>query len=160
MGALLFAAWDSTRRPAGESAAATCSCEQERLRNGWCEACRIGYVAATEIRSKELYDTLDAHGHDVDVAGLACSDCRDAARADGFCGTHGRGFVGGRAYLSRLAYHLARGETEAVQDELALVARAVETAARCELCAAAMVLDGTCPACRLTYRNGQASPVR
>ena len=120
----------------------------------------VGYVAGREIRSRELHDALDAHGHDVDVATLPCASCRAAAREDGFCATHGRGFVGGRAYLSPLAYHLARGEREAVQGELALLAEALRTVERCELCAAAMVIDGTCPRCRLSYQAGRPSPMR
>jgi len=91
-----------------------------------------------------------------ELAALDCAECRTAAGSDGFCARHGRGFVGGRAYLSRLAYHLARGEPEAVQAELRVVERAIAESARCELCAAAMVLDGTCPVCRISYREGTA----
>jgi hypothetical protein len=160
MALLLLAAWGSLgpgRRPA---TAPACTCALERARNGWCEACVVGYVAEQPIRSKTLYDALDAHGHDVDLSSFACADCRAAADADGYCERHERGFVGGRAYLSRLAYHLARGQPEAVQAELRLVALAVETTERCELCAAALVIDGDCPACRLSYRDGQARPLR
>ena len=162
MGFLLLCAWATTaRRQAREAAiASVCTCALERQRNGWCTVCRVGYVADTPIHSKALYDTLDAHGHDVDVAGLACASCRAAARSDGFCVEHARGFVGGRAYLSRLAYHLARGEREKVQSELGLLALAVQTVEHCELCAAAMVLDGTCPKCRLSYQGGRPSPMR
>lgn len=162
MGVLLYAAWSTDAvRPVRELAEAThCTCALERQRNGWCESCRIGYVAEASIRSKELYDALDAHGHDIDVAGLACPECRTAAAADGYCARHARGFVDQRAYLSRLAFHLARGEPDAIQDELRLLSRAVETAERCGLCAAALVLDGTCPKCRLSYEGGRASPMR
>jgi len=162
MGAALFAAWSSIERheTRGAAVASACTCALERQRSGWCAACGVGYVAAREIRSKALYDALDAHGHDVDVPGLACSSCREAARTDGYCATHGRGFVGGRAYLSRLAYHVARGEPEKIERELVLLEKALETLERCELCAAAMVLDGTCPKCRLSYSNGSASAAR
>lgn len=159
--ALLYAAWASGGIPADrEAPLAACSCELERQRSGWCVACGVGYVAEVSIRSRALYDALDAHGHDVDVPGLACAECRAAAAADGFCARHERGFVGGRAFLSRLAYHLARGERDAVQDELSLLVAALETAERCELCAAAMVVDGTCPECRLSYQDGRPSPAR
>lgn len=161
MSALLYAAWVSAaRHGAGPTAVAACTCALERRRSGWCEACAVGYVAEVPIRSKPLYDALDAHGHDVDVAGLACASCREAVRADGFCTRHGRGFVGERAYLSRLAYHVARREPEAVAEELRLLAVAVQTAERCELCAAAMVIDGFCPRCRLSYEDGRADPSR
>ena len=157
MGALLFAAWESAAEAPPSSA---CTCELERQRSGWCEACSVGYVADNTIRSKALYDALDPHGHDVDVAGMPCASCRAAASSDGFCAQHARGFVGGRAYLSRLAYHVARHEPEKVQEELGLLAKAMQTVERCELCAAAMVLDGTCPRCRLSYQDDQPSPMR
>jgi len=159
MGVLLFTAWGSLARREAR-AAPTCTCALERERCGWCEACGVGYVADTRIPSRELYDALDAHGHDVDAASLECASCRLAARWDGYCETHARGFVGGRAYLSRLAYHVALGEPEAVPEELALLAQALQTVERCERCAAAMMVDGTCPRCRLSYEDGRASPMR
>jgi hypothetical protein len=159
MGVLFFVAWKSAERREA-SRAPVCTCELERTRSGWCESCRVGYVGATAIRSQALYDALDPHGHDVDVPGLACAACREAARSDGFCAQHGRGFVGGRAYLSRLSYHVARGEPASVEHELGLLATAVQTLERCELCAAAMVLDGTCPKCRLSYGRGPGGPAR
>ena len=162
MGFLLLCAWAAAaRREAREAAiASVCTCELERQRNGWCAVHALGYVADFTIRSQALYDALDAHGHDVDVVGMPCATCREAARTDGFCARHVRGFVGGRAYLSRLAYHLARGEPEEVRAELGVLATAVQTVERCELCAAAMVVDGTCPRCRLSYEGGRASPMR
>src|SRR5262245_48714353 len=99
MGGLLVCAWRSVAGREGTASVLPCTCELERGRSGWCEACSVGYVAQVPIRSKALYDALDAHGHDVDLAGLACTSCREAGRSDGFCQVHGRGFVGGRAYL-------------------------------------------------------------
>jgi hypothetical protein len=173
LGALLLVAWSSRAERAvlggavsisavsnGATSNPGCTCELERQRNGWCAACSVGYVADTAIHSKILYDALDAHGHDVDVASLPCASCREAARTDGFCTEHGRGFVHGQAYLSRLSYHLARGEREAVQEELATLALALDKVATCELCAAAMVLDGTCPKCLIAYEHGRARPLR
>ena len=135
-----------------------CTCELARTQNGWCAACGVGYVASLEVRSQLVYDALDLHGHDVDLGTLDCSRCREVARADGFCSACGRGFIAGRAYLSPLAYHLVRGEMQAAAPELAVLARALETVERCELCAAAMVIDGTCPECLISYRGGRALP--
>jgi hypothetical protein len=154
---LLGAAWALLRQPLPSSAAqAGCTCELERARSGWCAACRVGYVAERRIESRELYDALDAHGHDIDAPSLECATCRAAAQTDGFCEPHLRGFVGGRAYLSRLAYHLARNESALVPRELEILDQAIATTQRCELCAAAMVIDGYCPKCRLTYKCGRA----
>ena len=133
--------------------AAGCTCALERTRNGWCESCGVGWVDQTMVRSKLVYETLDLHGHDIDARSLPCERCREAVETDGFCEKCGRGFLGGRAYLSSLSYHLARGERAVVEDDLRLLALALETVERCELCAAAMVIDGNCPKCRVSYRD-------
>jgi len=138
---------------------AACTCAEARAAQGWCEACAVGYVGPLELRSRGLFDALDLHGHDIEAAALECAGCRAALAADGYCAADGRGFLAGRAYLSPLAYHLARGETAAVERELDVVRRAVLEAQRCELCAEAMVSNGTCPRCLLRYQDGVASPV-
>jgi hypothetical protein len=84
-------------------------CEQAKRTNGWCRAENVGYVASLPIRSRQLYEALDAHGHDIDPAAVTCETCRKALKGDGFCAAHRMGFVGGEAFLSPLTYHLARG---------------------------------------------------
>src|SRR5262245_53978214 len=76
------------------------TCSEARVKNGWCAAHQVGYVGSLEVRSQLVFDALDLHGHDVDVPGLACASCREAARTDGFCSACNRGFLAGRAYLS------------------------------------------------------------
>ena len=137
------------------ASAAGCTCALERTRNGWCESCAVGWVDQKEVRSKLIYDALDPHGHDINPKSLPCERCRAAVEVDGFCDACGRGFLAGRAYLSPLSYHLARGERAAVEKELRVLAHALETVERCELCAAAMVVDGNCPTCRVSYRGGE-----
>lgn len=90
-------------------------CEEAKRNNRWCEAANAGYVASVEIRSRFLYEALDAHGHDIEPAAVTCQTCRMALESDGFCPAHRMGFVGGKAYLSRLTYHLAR--SRAVEPE-------------------------------------------
>ncbi len=140
------------------SAAPACSCPTARAENGWCEACGVGYAAELEMRTKVVHDALDLHGHDVDPRSFSCASCQEALRTDGFCAACRRGFIAQRAYLSALAYHLAHGERAAAEEDLRLVARALEVVPRCEFCAAAMVLDGTCPKCRVSYRAGNPVP--
>jgi hypothetical protein len=84
-------------------------CEEAKRTNGWCREENVGYVASLAIRSPLLYEALDAHGHAVDPAAVACGTCRAALKSDGFCADHRMGYVGGEAYLSPLTYHLARG---------------------------------------------------
>src|SRR2546422_8830287 len=84
------------------------SCEEAKRINGWCEAANAGYVASVEVRSRFLYEVLDAHGHDIDPAAVTCETCRKALQTDGYCPAHKMGFVHGEAFLSPLTYHLPR----------------------------------------------------
>jgi hypothetical protein len=65
--------------------------------------------------------------------------------------------VDGRAYVSRLAYLMARGEPEdspALEAEVDRLQAAVERLAGCELCGVASYVDGRCPTCRIHYQDG------
>jgi hypothetical protein len=88
----------------------TCTCLTDSVCNGWCGACRVGYVAAVQIRSRQLFEALDAHGHEIDPGSFTCATCRIALQRDGFCASCNWGFIGGLLYYSRLSYLLARGE--------------------------------------------------
>jgi len=180
--------------PGGES----CGCEAARRSHGWCDGCGVGFIAGVEIRSEVVWEALDAHGHDLDPAGLTCPECAAAYLHDGFCEEHRLGFVRGQAYYSRLTYHIAAGETVdpatlacpacraharssgwcdehhvgmignvAIRDrdafEDAAVAyrtllAALERIGQCELCAAAMAIDGRCPVHKLAFTDGVGRP--
>ena len=88
-----------------------CTCAEARLVNGWCTAHDVGYVAGLELRSADLHEALDAHGHELDPRELGCPTCLEA-HPNGFCATHYRGFVNGLAYFSTLTYQLARGQVK------------------------------------------------
>ena len=97
--------------PAPSAAApADADCAEARRGDGWCEARGAGYVANVEIRSRLLYDALDAHGHLLDLSTFTCPACRRAIDESGFCEEHRTGFVRRQAYFSRLTYEMARGE--------------------------------------------------
>ena len=85
-------------------------CAEARRIDGWCDARGAGYVAFVEIPSRLLYDTLDAHGHVLDLTTFTCPSCRRAIDTEGFCEEHRVGFVHRLAYFSRLTYEMARGE--------------------------------------------------
>jgi tetratricopeptide (TPR) repeat protein len=92
------------------SPSAGCVCATAKRDNAFCDVHHRGYVAAVEIHSRLLWDTLDAHGHTLDLSTFTCESCRKAIATDGFCEDHRVGFLGGLAYFSRLTYELARGE--------------------------------------------------
>jgi hypothetical protein len=109
-----------------------CTCPQARLTDGWCDVHHVGYVAMVRIPSRLLYDTLDAHGHVLDLSTFTCPGCRKAIDGDGFCEEHRIGFVRKQAYFSRLTYEIARGE------------RLRPEAVACPVCRADMERTGWC----------------
>jgi rubrerythrin len=114
-----------------------CMCADARLVNGWCEAHEVGYVAGLEIRSAELFETLDTHGHVIAPEFIRCAKCLEARQTDGFCEEHRMGFVEGLAYLSPLTYHLAKGEVK----DLSRIA--------CPICKKNAESYGWCPKCNV-----------
>ena len=87
-----------------------CTCDDHEEIGVWCDAHEIGHVAGVEITSAELFETLDAHGHVIPSRSITCKVCRNAKASTGYCEDHHMGWVNGLAYMSRLTYHLARGE--------------------------------------------------
>jgi hypothetical protein len=117
----------------GAGGVPTC-CAEAQLTNAWCEADDRGFVAGLEIRSRELHDALDAHGHEVDRDSIQCETCRTLMDAGGFCETCRIGWVAGQAYFTRLTYHLAQGRPTSGAD------------GRCEACRDDARLSGWCSA--------------
>jgi len=108
VGCLLFAG-----ASLGSSAEETaCACADARATNGWCDTCDIGYVADVAIRSRYLWETLDAHGHKLNLDNLGCARCTSAVASDGFCPDSRIGFLDGEAYFSRLTWLLAKSERQ------------------------------------------------
>ncbi len=91
-----------------------CSCPAAQLANGWCHACKVGYVASLPIKSEILFEALDPHGHELDPALMPCSECKAAFAADTQCKVHRIGFVDRQAYFSKLTYALAKGQVRDV----------------------------------------------
>jgi hypothetical protein len=62
------------------------------------------------IPSVTLFEVLDAHGHTVDLTGTDCPTCPSALESGGYCRRCGVGYAGGRAYVTRFTYLLAKAE--------------------------------------------------
>ena len=91
-------------------------CAEARTTNGWCDACGVGYVGDVPIRSKYLWEILDAHGHELNLANLGCTQCDAALEVDGYCPKSRIGFVDRKAYFSRLTWLLARSERHEIEE--------------------------------------------
>ncbi|MCA9292094.1 MAG: hypothetical protein KDA25_13260 [Phycisphaerales bacterium] len=179
----------------GSGDASVCRCDAARQVNGWCDHCGVGYVAATEVPSALLFETLDPHGHELDLDAVTCPTCLVALAYDGWCEACRMGWIDQRAYMTRITYRLGRGRVidasgltcesclafaegygwcglcgrglignvafadravfdEAVED-VRILDEAIRTAAMCDLCGCAIVVDGTCPICGIEYRAGR-----
>ena len=124
----------------------TCVCVKARERNGWCEACSVGWVGGVKIPSAALFDTIDAHGHKILPASLRCESCQRALASDGYCERCRMGFIDGQAYLSKLAYYVGRGQTETPEArvEFLKLEAALTKLSSCERCALAEFTGGRC----------------
>lgn len=91
-----------------------CVCETAGQQDAWCEEHQVGYLASIPIPSSWLFETMDAHGHDLDLDSFDCDICRQAIRTDGFCAEHRVGFVKGKVYFSRLTHVVAQGQRTSV----------------------------------------------
>ena len=126
-------------------------CFEAKRTNGWCRSSNVGYVAGIEIKSRNLWETLDAHGHDIDPARLKCAGCRAAFTKDGFCSRCRMGFVRKQAYLSKLTYWIARGTLiDPARIDCKTCRKNVTNSGWCEKCGVGIV-DG-----RLALRNRQS----
>lgn len=123
-----------------ESVPPGCTCAANKLKPGWCEVCKVGYLASIKIESKMLFETLDAHGHDIDPTRFQCETCKKAIKEGGYCDGCRMGFIRGQAYLSRLTYQLARGvPRDVVTIECATCRKNAERFGWCERCRTGMV---------------------
>jgi hypothetical protein len=114
-----------------------CRCQFSKEHNGWCGACDVGYVAAVPIQSRELFEAIDAHGHDVDTDSFHCDGCQNAIRTDGFCAKCKIGFVDEQAYFSKLTWLLGKGEVKPAGS------------LRCDECRRHIEKPGWCDHCKL-----------
>lgn len=100
-----------------------CRCQDDSEIGTWCEVHAVGHLGSVAIESKELFDVLDAHGHEVIPETFDCPVCREAIETAGYCAEHRIGFVGGRAYFSRLTYTLASGERPRPEEQECTICR-------------------------------------
>lgn len=114
--------------------------------NGYCEEHKIGFVDGVAYLSALNY--FLARGELTDPAGIECPICKRNAASHGWCDRCNVGRVGDVVIVDR-------AEFEEIERALRILHAANETVARCETCAVAMILNGTCTRCKITYRDGE-----
>lgn len=121
-------------------------CQEAMKADGTCEHCHVSFVKNTAYKSPVAATV--AKGELVDATKIECADCQKAAKDHGWCDACKAGMVGNYKYSDKKAYE------EAVKARIVIV-KANEASEKCVPCAVAMVTDGTCDHCKITYKNGK-----
>ncbi len=90
---------------------AVCVCDQAIRVNGWCDHCRRGFVGGVTVASELFFETIDPHGHEIDITQHPCTECQTLYASDGFCDSCRIGWSRGKAFMTRLTWLLARGRS-------------------------------------------------
>lgn len=90
---------------------------------------------------------LIAKGVTKEVEKITCRKCLEHSTRHGWCDGCNVGMVGNVAFASRTEFDQACKAYD-------VLCEAVRTSKRCLTCAVVMMLDGQCPTCKITYKNG------
>ncbi|MGD2109434.1 MAG: hypothetical protein PVI86_08585 [Phycisphaerae bacterium] len=121
-------------------------CKKAYKTNGKCEHCNV------EVANGKLYHSWVSHslavGKQVDAKKAAyCGGCKKAYEENGRCDHCSVGFVAGRMFKDTDMYKHAVAA-------LTTLSKAAEAAGHCESCAIAMVTNGTCEKCNVSFKDG------
>lgn len=125
------------------------ACRQAIATEGFCDEHGTGFVGGQAYFSRLTYHL--AKGEKRRLTDITCPICRKNAGSHGWCDKCQLGMVGHVAIKGRRDW-------EHVAKALAMLGAANEAAARCEICATAIALDGYCPVCQVYYKDGKAVP--
>jgi len=134
---------------AGESADAakiTCpTCKTAMGSNGVCETCKVGFTSGKMYKAMCSYKLAMGKPSTAEQA-AHCPGCKAGYEKNGYCSGCDMGYVAHRGFQGKDSYD---GAVKAHS----VIAKACKT--KCEGCAVAMVTDGTCEQCKMTYKNGE-----
>lgn len=124
-------------------------CKDAAKTEGRCSHCKV--TAANGKFYHSPVASVLAKGTPVSAEkAAACSGCKTAHGEDGFCKECGAGFVGERMFKGEENYKAALVAHKTLT-------KAASTAKKCEACAVAMVTDGTCEHCKVSFKDGKAT---
>ena len=144
---MLFEALDAHGHEVDPESFDCAGCSLAVTTGGYCEECNRGFVEGQAYLSPLSYHL--ARGDVIVPSELRCDLCRENAESLGWCSDCARGVVGNIAIGDPLEHAI-------VAEKVRILRRAMALAGDCEICAAAMVVDGTCSRCRIDYRDGEA----
>lgn len=146
----IFAALAGTPVDAAKMQCDGCKAAMEA--NGICKKCGVGIANGKAYKSMFAYRLakgLPAQPSMVEGKD-ACPGCKTAFKDNGFCTSCNAGFVQGRMYLDKKEY-------EGAKSAMATITAALDAGKKCEGCAAAMLTDGTCAKCKVSFKDGKKS---
>jgi hypothetical protein len=155
-------------QPVADTASIKCpACKAAIQTDGRCDHCQAGFAHKTKYSSKVAYrlargkamgaggltcsgDAAKCTGRETKCGGGAtkCSGCAGQLADRGWCEGCKIGLVGNRVFKDKATYD------EAVQARETLKT-AAKTAEKCEACAVAMVTDGGCTTCKVSFKDGK-----
>ena len=122
------------------------TCLRAKASGGYCDEHRRGFVDGLAYLSPLTYHLAGGRVRDPDA--IECPVCRKNADSHGWCAKCSKGMFSGVEIDGRAAFEQADHAYHTLLE-------ARKTAERCEKCAAATVIDGRCPYCKISYRDGR-----
>ena len=112
-----------------------------------CAHCKIGFRHGFKFHSP--VSLALAKGDVVDASTIECPRCKTIAeKGKGECTGCKVGMVASLMFKDKEDFKFAKKADT-------ILAKAVKTAAKCEGCAVAMVSDGTCDGCKVSFKDGK-----
>lgn len=115
--------------------------------NGVCAHCKVAMSGGKMYRSMAAY-TLAKGSPIAEGQECSCPGCKTARAEDGFCSACEEGFVSGRLFKGKESHDAALAAHKTL-------ASAIDLAKHCVGCGIAAVTDGTCPSCKVSYKDGK-----
>ena len=122
-------------------------CKKAAEENGKCSHCNVSIANGQAFHSNVSYALAKGTPVSAEKA-AACGGCKTAHEENGFCTGCSVGFVAGRIYASKESYETAKAA-------YATLVKAASAATHCVECAVAMVTDGKCDHCDVSFKDGK-----
>ncbi len=121
-------------------------CKKAIKTDGYCDACRMGFVRGLAYLSRLTYHL--ARGVARDVPAIQCATCRNNAVHFGWCDLCKVGMIGNVTIAEK-------GDFERAVPEFQRLLEARKMMKTCEMCAVALFADGYCLTCKKSYLGGK-----
>ncbi|MGE3181900.1 MAG: hypothetical protein AB7N71_09735 [Phycisphaerae bacterium] len=132
-----------------DAAKAQCDgCKKAIASNGTCDHCKVSVADGVAYKSPVAYALMVGTPMEAEKAAAMCKDCGAACKSGGWCSECKVGFVAGRMYKGEEQY-------KAAKDAHQTLVNAIKACDKCEGCAVAMVTNGTCAQCKVSFENGK-----